>query len=336
MEIVTGIYCLRLPIPNNVLGHLNCYIIKGKDGWLMVDTGWYTDEVLDCLQKELRKLGLVLTDFTTLVLTHVHTDHYGLAGRIKEISPHTQLIAHHWETVLIESRYIKYSQLKNKMAAFLKNNGVPASKLKALGAATKIAREYVKVVFPEQYLYGGEIIKTGYFNLEVIWTPGHTPGHICLYEPVNRILFSGDHILPHITSNISYDIYFGDNPLGNYIASLHKIYYLPVSQVLPGHGNIFNNIQQRINELISHHNSRKNEIQEVILKEPRNAWEISSYVTWNTNSSWDELPLFHKRAAVTEVIAHLECMRWEGKVLKLNSNDTISYLANSGVRSRGD
>ena len=70
MEIAPGIYQLKIPIPDNPLGHLNCYLIEGKDGWLMVDTGWHTPDTFKSLETGLRDLGLALSDIATIIVTH--------------------------------------------------------------------------------------------------------------------------------------------------------------------------------------------------------------------------------------------------------------------------
>ncbi len=329
MEIAPGIYQLNIPIPNNPLGHLNCYLIEGKDGWLMLDTGWYTPETFDVMGKALGDLGVVLTDIATIVVTHVHPDHFGLAGRIKHVSPKTELLTHRWESDLIESRYVKFSDLRDKMGAMLRRHGVPPLDISALESASMPALQFVTVTFPDRVLYGGEIISTGIYDLEVIWTPGHSPGHICLYEPSNRLLFSGDHILPSITPNVSYHVQSGDNPLGDYLNALQKLRNLPVVKVLPAHEHIFSDLKGRIEEIINHHNRRKSEIHQVIAKEPHNAYEISSEITWDIGLSWEHFPSLHKRAAVMETIAHLECMRWDGKVQRIIKDDSVSY----GLRS---
>lgn len=328
MEVVSGIHQLRVPIPDNPLGHLNCYLIEGKDGWLMVDTGWYTRDAFDSLVEELKSLGLVMADISTMIVTHVHPDHFGLAGRIKHMSPRTELITHRWESDLIEPRYIKLSELRNKMSKLLSRHGVPPSNLSTLESASMPALQYVTVTLPDRTLYGGEIIETGRFNLEVIWTPGHSPGHICLYEPRNQILFSGDHILPTISPNISYHVQSGDNPLGDFINALQKLMYLSVSRVLPAHEHMFTEFRRRIEEILDHHERRKTEIQEVLSESPSNAYDISSQITWDIpDLAWEQFPPLHQRAAVTETLAHLECLRWEGKVRREMKDHVITYAA---------
>ena len=189
------------------------------------------------------------------------------------------------------------------------------------------ALEFVSVTFPDRVLYGGEIISTGVYDLEIIWTPGHSPGHICLYELRNQFLFSGDHILPCITSNVGYHVQSGDNPLGDYIYALHKLENLPVTKVLPAHEHIFTDLPGRIQQIVDHHDKRKAEIQKAIAEEPHNAWEISPHITWDIPGLvWEQLPPLHRRAAVTETIAHLECMRWEGRVRKIIEGDSVYYV----------
>src|SRR3989304_19903 len=106
-EVIPGIYHIKVPIPDNPLGYLNCYVLRGKRGWLMIDTGWDTQGAFNALENGLKEIGLAFTDIETIVVPHVHADHFGLAGRIKQVSPATRLLTHRWEGDIIESQYIK-------------------------------------------------------------------------------------------------------------------------------------------------------------------------------------------------------------------------------------
>jgi glyoxylase-like metal-dependent hydrolase (beta-lactamase superfamily II) len=292
----------------------------------MIDTGWHTPDAFSALEAGIKNLGLALTDVTKIVITHVHPDHFGLAGRIKQLSPKTELLAHRWEAELIESRYIKFSELQDKMEVMLQSHGVPELELSKLRSASMPALRFVTVTLPDRLLYGGEIIGTGVYDLEIIWTPGHSPGHICLFEPKNGLLFSGDHILPSITPNISYHVQSGDNPLGDYINALRKLRNLRVAKVLPAHEHIFTDLRGRIEGIIDHHNKRQMEIQQAIEKEPRNAYEVSSRIAWNVPGlAFEQFPPLQKRFAITETIAHLELMRWDGKVEKVVRDNRVLY-----------
>lgn len=323
MEIASGIHQLKIPIPDNPLGYLNAYLIKGKDGWFMVDTGWNTPDAFETLVKELKDLGLSVTDVVAIVVTHVHPDHFGLAGRIKQLSPHTQLMMHHWEYVLIEPRYVKFADLRAKMGKFLRRHGVPP--YPSLESASMPTLQFVTVTFPETVLYGGEVLQTGVYDLEVIWTPGHSPGHICLYEPQNKILFSGDHVLPVITSNINYHTQSGDNPLGDYLYALQKLRNLAVDKILPAHETIFGDLKGRIDQIVAHHEKRSREILQAIGRNRMNAFDISAVIPWDVRMPWDQFPPLLKRVAVGETIAHLEWMRWNGSVEKVLEGELVFY-----------
>ncbi|MBI2853396.1 MAG: MBL fold metallo-hydrolase [Chloroflexi bacterium] len=328
MEIVPGIHQIKVLIPDNPLGYLNCYLVEGSKGWLMVDTGWSTPDAFNSLEQGLKSLRLSFKDIETIVITHAHLDHFGLAGRIKQASPRAELICHQWEADLINSRYIKFDQLRKKMSSLLARNGAPPSSLTTLESALMPEMKYVVVTPPDTILYGGETISTGIYDLQVIWAPGHSPGHICLYEPRNKLLFAGDHVLPVISPNVSLNTQSGDNPLGDFLYALDKIKVLPATKVLPAHENIFSGLQDRIEAIKHHHERRKDEILQVISKEPRNAYYISSQITWDVpDMTWEQMPPFHQRTAMTETMAHLECMKWEGKVVRIETDGRIAYLA---------
>ena len=333
MEIASGIFQLRVPIPDNPLGHLNTYLIEGKDGWLLIDTGWPTPEAFSSLEAGVKDLGLTLSNISKIILTHAHPDHYSLAGRIKHLAPDIELFTHPLEAGLIESRYLRFSELQDKMETMLRQHGLPEPEISSLRSDSMPGRRFMKVSLPDRFLYGGEIIGTGIYDLEIIWTPGHSPGHICLFEPKNRLFFSGDHILPLTTPNISSHNQSGDNPLGDYLCALRKLRYVQADRILPGHEHIFIDLRGRIDEIINHHRKREEEIRLAIEKKSLNAYEISSMITWdNPEKTWEQLPPLHKRFAILETVAHLEFMRRDGKVEKCFMNDGLFY----GLRQRDE
>ena len=155
MEVAPGIIQLKIPIPNNPLGNLNCYLIEGTEGWLMVDTGWFTPETFDSLKQGLKTWKIDLSDIATIVITHIHPDHFCLAGRIKQISPKIELLMHRFEADHIESRYIKLRDLRQKIGAMLSRHGVPQYKISELESSSLPAMEcfdYDRVA--SQLLYG--------------------------------------------------------------------------------------------------------------------------------------------------------------------------------------
>jgi glyoxylase-like metal-dependent hydrolase (beta-lactamase superfamily II) len=172
----------------------------------------------------------------------------------------------------------------------------------------------------------GDTIGVGDYSFECIETPGHTPGHICLYEPTKRVFICGDHILFDITPNITLSLEDG-NPLKEYLSSLDKVYDLDVELVLPGHRSIFGNQKDRIRELKLHHRARLEEIISILGRGKQNAFQVASQMTWDIGfRSWDLFPPAQKLFAFGEAMAHLRYLEEEGQVAWETEDQGIMFF----------
>lgn len=322
-EIIPGIYQLKIPIPNNPLGYTNVYLVKGDNKHLLIDTGWNSEEALQSLKKQLAEIGVGFSDISQIVVTHIHSDHYGLTGKLKQLSQ-AKIALHYLDRDLIYPEDTDMNKLHRQLEQWLHINGVPPSLLPPPLPGGRLS----PLTLPDITLRGGETISTGAFNLQVIWTPGHSPGHICLYEPAQKIFFSGDHILPVITPNISLTSPSANNPLGDFINSLNMVKQLDVKLVLPAHEHLFTNLPTRVDEIIQHHEQRSLEILEAIKDKPKTAYQISEEIIWMPElggARFQDLATWDKRMAVSETLAHLEAMRVNGRVEKFPENSIIYY-----------
>lgn len=277
----------------------------------------------------LREAGFGFKDISQIVVTHIHPDHYGLAGRVKQLSG-ANLSVHRIEADLIHSRYVNLDGLLGDTARQLRYGGVPQNDLPQFRGASLWMKQFVVPVAPETRLSGGEKLPNGSFEFEVLWTPGHSPGHICLYEPKKKLLFSGDHILPNITSHVGLHPQSGENPLGDFINSMRAIEKLEVNFVFPGHGAVFSGLKQRIGELLYHYGERKMAIIKSVSDELKTAYQIATEILWRPESGgvpFQELELWDKRLAVMETLAYLQLLMTEGKVGKVVEDDTVLYWA---------
>lgn len=333
-EVLPGINLLQLPLPSRdiFLGYVNIYLIQGDNGCLLVDTGWESEQAFDSLKKQLGEIGTHFEDISQIVATHIHPDHYGLADRLKQLSQ-AKIALHHLERDLVEP-YRDMRKLMQQEMELMQINGVPAGEfaqwLTQMRATQPEMMKFTPPILPDTTLYGGEVISVGSFTFKVLWTPGHSPGHICLYEPTKEILISGDHILPTITPIIELHPYSGDNPLDDYINSLNAVKPLDVSLVLPGHENPFNGLQSRIEELTQHHKQRNSVILETIKAKPKTAYQVANEILWMPELggvSWRDLAPGDKTMAVSETLAHLESMRFSGEVGKFYKGSIIYYQA---------
>ncbi len=332
-EILPGIYRLQLSLSGSYLKYINVYLVEGDSGCLLVDTGWNTDATLDSLKRQLAEIDINLKEINQIVITHIHLDHCGLAGRLKQLSG-AKIAQHHLQKKYFEQRYFNMDTLLAQMKQWLHINGVPADELPNLQTTSVGAARLVAPASPDITFRGGETIPFGSFNFKVIWTPGHSPGHICLYEPTQKILFSGDHVLPTITSNIGLHPQSTSNPLGDFLNSLNIVNELEVNLVLPGHENPITDLQKRVDELLLHHEQRKAAILEILTPEPKTAYRISMEMTWLLDATVNgvkgcDLGLWDKRLALLETLSHLELSRIDGKVNKF-TRDSIVFYQNIG------
>jgi glyoxylase-like metal-dependent hydrolase (beta-lactamase superfamily II) len=327
-ELLAGVWRLPLPLRDSPLGHVNTYLVRADDGYLLVDCGWDTADTLHALEDHLRALDIRLPDVRHLVITHIHPDHYGLAGRLREISS-ADLSFHRLERLYVESRYAEADELLGEMREWLRLNGTPASELDKLNRASMGMLDRVQIAFPDRTLDGGEEITCGKFAFRVIWTPGHSAGHICLYDAGHKVLLSGDHVLPHITPSVGLHVRTTSNPLADYLDSLQLIGRLQAELVLPGHGEPFHGLPERTEALLAHHQRRLDEIVALLTRSPGGAltaYTVASKMMWSRRRSWDELSGFERRMAVTEALAHMELLHARGQVQKRFAEGEITYF----------
>jgi glyoxylase-like metal-dependent hydrolase (beta-lactamase superfamily II) len=314
-EIVKGLHWIKLPLTMDdiTLEYINVYLIRGKEGYLLVDAGFNDDTTFSTLHNYLVKHNLTFSDITQIVVTHAHPDHFGMAGRIKKLSGAT-LAIHNREAGFIETRYVHMEKLLEQTGRMLEDNGVPREELVKLRDASLKIVPLVVPTQPDISLHEGDMIQTGEFTFRVIWTPGHSSGHICLYEPDSKILLSGDHILPKITPNVSVHPQSIENPLGRYLKALREIRRLDIMHTLPGHNEPFDDPTARIDAIIEHHVQRNLEILYALQQGPRNTYQIARELTWGSGSRFYDLPEFHQRMAIFETLAHLEMLTAEGNL----------------------
>ncbi len=330
-ELLPGIWRLPLPLKDSPLGHVNTYLVRADNGYLLVDCGWDTADTLHALEGHLRALDVRFGDVRHLVVTHIHPDHYGLAGRLREITT-ADLSFHRLERLYIESRYADANELLNEMREWLRLNGTPQSELDQLNRASTGMMERVQIAYPDRTLDGGEEIPCGAFTFKVVWTPGHSAGHICLYDRAHKVLLSGDHVLPRITPSVGLHVRSTGNPLADYLDSLRLIGKLEAELVLPGHGEPFEGLPERTGELLAHHQRRLDEIMRLVRRvagQPCSGYGIAAQMRWGSRRVWDDLTGFERRLAVTETLAHIELLHARGQVEKQCADGVITYFVSA-------
>ena len=329
MEILNGVHQIKTPAPESASFYTNIYVIEGGDGHILVDSGWDSQESLWALQEGIKGANLKLRDIKQLVITHIHPDHYGLSTKIKQICG-AQVAIHRIDAGFIFPRYKDFNNLIKETAELLRQNGAHEDELTELKEASLWMNKYVTPDSPEVNLEDGDTISNDSFEFEVLWTPGHSPGHICLYERERKFILTGDHVLYDTTPHVGFNPQSGDNPLGDYISSLKKLERLKVNFILPGHGPVFNALGLRIEKILQHHEERKRAIMRSLQNGLKTAYEIAHQIPWMVNeggTTFQDLSVWNRRMAVHETIAHLKLLMEEDRVGNVDMDGASLYLA---------
>jgi len=319
-RIAAGLYRIEVPLPGNPLKCVNSYLIQG-DRNLIVDTGMQRPECHDALQAGLNELDVDLgrTDF---FITHLHADHLGL---VTAFAAESSCVYFNEP----ESEFIAGSRAKGGFMVFLAAQALRSgiSKAELEGAMRQHPGfKYSPPDYPAFTIVGdGDTIRAGDYELTCVHTPGHTPGHLCLYDAKQGILVSGDHVLGDITPNIS--AWADDTDmLATFLASLDKVNRLDVRLVLPGHRTVFKDLRGRVEEIKQHHRARLDDVLSIVRARPGTAYQVASQMKWDfVADSWDQFPLMQKWFATGEAAAHLIYLAGTGAVNKTEQGGVLVY-----------
>jgi len=307
-----GLWSIPVPMPQSSLRYVLVYLLEQPSGVTMIDAGWDTEEAWAALNAGLGKAGYEIGDVKSVLVTHIHPDHYGLAGRVREVSG-AWVALHPADAEILPQRYMQMDGLMGEMRGHLLESGVPSEAMDQIRGASMPVRGFVKAVFPDVLLEDGERPDVPGWDLRAVWTPGHSPGHLCFYDISRRILLSGDHVLPRITPNISFHPQQTSNPLADFLDAIDKVAALDVTEVLPAHEYRFRNLAARVVQLRGHHEHRLAEIRDALTRQPgATAWEIAHEMTWSR--PWDDIQFWMQRAALGEALAHLIVLESRGEV----------------------
>ena len=300
-EVRPGLWRIRLPF-HLELNHVNVYLVRleAPAGWMMVDTGFGNDDSWIALQEGLAQTGIVWREIRELFITHTHPDHWGLAPRILAESG-AKLSMHSIEAANLR-RLAASVHKPSLLDKRLRSWGTPEDQILLITGAFLDIPQRFDAIEPDRIFEGGETIETQALGtLRTVFTPGHSPGHLCLFSSRERLLISGDHVLPKITPHVSWAN--ESDALADFRRSLDAVAELAVDTVVSGHGDPFDNLSERVTEIKRHHDLRCEKIRVALESGAKTPHEVVAIL-------WPKaLSPFNYRFAIYEVMAHLRFMR---------------------------
>jgi len=318
-EVAPGILRCQLPIDLPGLGHVNCYVLEDDRGVALVDPGLPGRATFRALTERLASAGIPMRRVHTVVVTHSHPDHFGGAGWVRRETG-AAIVTHRRFSMIWDRAEPPDLDVEDAADAAVTarrpwdpapwgGSGFPFSvrRRMRMRVAQRLPRLF-RTPTPTVRLDEADTVSLAGREWVALHTPGHTADHLCLFDPTERVMLSGDHVLPTITPHIGGFNSAGD-PLDDFFRSLDKVaaYGEQVSTVLPAHGHPFDDLAGRAKAIQEHHVERLERLCSAAaeLDRPATVQELSTH-------------LFSPRAqgpmADSETFAHLEHLRRGGEM----------------------
>ena len=313
---LAGVTRIVLPVGNNGVENVNVYLIADGARATLVDCGVWRSDAEGMLERGLDAAGYTVGDISRLIITHAHIDHYGLAAKVLERSG-----AELWMHTMTELDLEKYRHPRTSMARHrdtYADHGVDDLETAELGDHLATWMPYLySVVEPTKRVHGGEVVAIGGDDWELIHTPGHSLGHICVWSARRGVLLSGDHLLPSITPPVTFERGFEPDPLRSYLTSLRTVAARNAELVLPGHGEPFHNVARRIAAIHRNKLRRTEAIRRMIMSRACTVNEIASKLVATAIRS------FQRQMVLNETLSHIAFLRWSGLIERRTRPDGV-------------
>ncbi len=322
-----GTFSIPVPFPDNPLRYTLSYLLTGDGAAVVVDPGWDSDEGADALFAGLAECGVDPAAVTGILVSHVHPDHHGLSGRLAAASG--AWIGMHADDAALLAAAGDRAARGSADVPWLTRNGVPKSEIAGLTYAGNTDDVFSTMARPTRAPADGELIDLPGRRVRVVWTPGHTPGHLCFHDEDADRLLTGDHLLPRISPNIGTHPGDDDPPLARYLGSLRRLRDYDSAEALPAHEWRFEGIAARAEQLLAHHQERCDEVLRVLTDAPKSAWGTATELTWSRG--WSGIHGLMRRSALAETISHLVYLVGTGALVEVpaDTDGVVRYAVSA-------
>lgn len=324
-EVSDGVYRLPLPLPSDALRAVNVYLLVGETDVVLVDGGWAIEESLARLKSYLGELGLALADISRSLVTHCHRDHYTQAVVLRRLVG-TKISLGAAEAPSIEVARGPASGRREAQLNLLRRAGAESLADELGSFEHRIQLNRTEWETPDEWLDGTRPLEVAGRRLLAIPTPGHTRGHYVFADEDKGLMFSGDHVLPHITPSIGFEAAPPPLPLSDYLASLARVRAMPDMRLLPAHGWIAGSVHARVDELLTHHEERLQQCREAVAGGAKTAVAVAGELRWTRRGrSLSTLDLDNQMLAVIESLAHLDVLVARGDLSSTDVDGVHTY-----------
>ena len=305
-----GIHRLIIPLPWTSPGFVNGYLIEDQNKYILIDCGVAGDLEFKLLQNALNELNLSWGDIKLLIGTHMHTDHIGLSEMIRKEGVLFGLYENSVEHV---DRYNDWKLRFNNLMKYSKKEGAPKEFVGDM-EMIETPKFAGNLTNPDVLIKDGKSPDgTTKDRLEAIFTPGHDASEVSFLDKKSKILFSGDHILPRITPFVPVNDE-NSNTLADFLESLEKTLPFDKARIAPGHGEIIEEPNKRINQMILHHKRRLERVLKLLGEENLTGWQVCEKLFP------ERLDIMNKRLAFQETLSHLQYLKSKGLVIHNTDN----------------
>lgn len=306
--VAPGLTSVPVVFPNNPMRYTLSYVMLGNDECVVVDPGLDSEEGYAQLTRALAALDVGPGEITGVVATHFHTDHLGMAARLARGSSAWVALGN------AERRHISNFECAEAESALdhdrMRVWGVPEDRLGEAALSPNWLRELRALADPDLRLGDGDVLSAAGQQWHIMETPGHTPGHICLWNHDAELVLTGDHILPRISPNVSLEIRGDTDPLRSNIESLHRIMSNDHYEACPAHEYRFRGVATRARVLEAHIGERSSEVLKVLQGGAGTVHEVARALTWSRG--WESLGRLQYRLALSESAAHIRYLVTSG------------------------
>lgn len=292
-----GLWRISVPFPYGTLPSTQVYLLETARGPVLIDSGCDHEEAWSALKGGMRACGFDAAEVYGVLITHGHSDHHGLSGRVRQVSGAWIAMSQREAEFIDELDYMSSGWTEHLRRTLILCGAPEPDRV----AADDVSR--TRLVAPDRVLEDGQSIDLAGRKVSVIGTPGHTPGHLSYAIGASGIVFSGDHVLPSTTPRIGAAEYNGGgDAFADMCRSYERMQGLDPGLVLPGHEGAFRDLRDRAMALLARKHRQLDRVRGRLGScGPSTVWTLTSGLQWG--QPWSEVGAGRRRLLVLEVLA---------------------------------